>query len=136
MRCWNSPRFPSRLISQPATIAAGSIRRRVSSSREELPTDVSQARRRRRTATLIDRVLNLFGEVSMAASPIDKALNAVRILIVDDDRLNRSLLKAIFEAEGCRVTLADGGTAGLEAFNAESIDVVLLDLRMPGLDGV
>lgn len=72
----------------------------------------------------------------MAASPIDSALNAVRILIVNDDRLNRSLLKAIFEAEGCHVTLADGGAAGLDAFTPDAIDIVLLDLRMPGIDGI
>ncbi len=72
----------------------------------------------------------------MAASPIDSALNAVRILIVDDDRLNRSLLKAIFEAEGCHVTLADGGATGLDAFTPDAIDIVLLDLRMPGIDGI
>jgi DNA-binding NtrC family response regulator len=72
----------------------------------------------------------------MQASPIKSALNTVRILIVDDDQLNRSLLEAIFEAEGCRVTLADGGAAGLDAFAAEPIDIVLLDLRMPGLNGI
>jgi len=61
----------------------------------------------------------------MQASPIKSALNAVRILVADDDQLNRSLLKAIFEAEGCRVTHADGGAVGLDAFAAEPIDIVI-----------
>ena len=67
---------------------------------------------------------------------VESALNSVRILVVDDDQLNRALLRAIFEAEGCHVALADGGAAGLDALTAQSIDIVLLDLRMPGLDGI
>ncbi len=67
---------------------------------------------------------------------MESPLNSVRILIVDDDQLNRSLLRAIFEAEGCHVILADGGAAGLEALAAQPLDIVLLDLRMPGLDGI
>lgn len=75
-------------------------------------------------------------QVFMQTAAGESILNGVRVLIVDDDQLNRSLLKAIFEAEGCHVALADGGVAGLDALAAEPIDMVLLDLRMPGLDGI
>jgi two-component system sensor histidine kinase/response regulator len=61
-------------------------------------------------------------------------VNAV-ILVIDDNAENRALAKATLEDEGYRVVLASGGEAGIAAFEAELPDCVLLDVRMPGLDG-
>jgi signal transduction histidine kinase len=57
------------------------------------------------------------------------------ILVVDDNSDNRALAQAILEDEGYRVVLASGGEAGIAAFESEHPDCVLLDVRMPGLDG-
>jgi two-component system response regulator (stage 0 sporulation protein F) len=61
-----------------------------------------------------------------------------RVLIVDDDRLILKLFTDFFESEmpGYAVTTASSGEAGLEAFLAETPDVVLLDVNMPGMDGL
>lgn len=59
-----------------------------------------------------------------------------KILVIDDQRGIRSTLKDILEMEGHAVTLAEDGAQGVEAFKAEAFDVVLTDIKMPGMDGM
>jgi signal transduction histidine kinase len=58
-----------------------------------------------------------------------------KILVVDDNEANRTLARAALEDEGYQVVLASGGAAGVEAFERERPDCVLLDVRMPEVDG-
>ena len=58
------------------------------------------------------------------------------LLIIDDDKANCLLIQRIFEAEGVQVNAAHGGEAGIEQARSHPPDVVLLDLRLPGLDGL
>ena len=58
-----------------------------------------------------------------------------RILVVDDNRMNRIKLSRSLEVEGYEVGLADSGQAALESLGNEAFDVVLLDIIMPGMDG-
>jgi signal transduction histidine kinase len=57
------------------------------------------------------------------------------VLVVDDNAENRALAEAVLVEEGYRVVLATGGEEGVEAFARERPDCVLLDVRMPGVDG-
>ena len=57
------------------------------------------------------------------------------ILVVDDNAANRDLARATLEDEGFRVITEAGGEAGLSAFIASAPDCVLLDVRMPNMDG-
>jgi two-component system, sensor histidine kinase and response regulator len=57
------------------------------------------------------------------------------VLVVDDNAQNRALAEATLEEEGYRVVLASGGEEGVAAFARERPDCVLLDVRMPGVDG-
>jgi signal transduction histidine kinase len=57
------------------------------------------------------------------------------ILVVDDNAQNRALAEAALQDEGYRVVLANDGEAALRAFESEQFDCVLLDVRMPGMDG-
>jgi two-component system, chemotaxis family, chemotaxis protein CheY len=57
------------------------------------------------------------------------------ILIVDDDPSIRAILTEILADEGYRVQTATNGAEGLEAVIQSPPDVVLLDMRMPVLDG-
>jgi signal transduction histidine kinase len=57
------------------------------------------------------------------------------VLVVDDNEANRSLAQHTLEDEGYRVVLATGGDEALELFAREPADCVLLDVRMPGMDG-
>jgi signal transduction histidine kinase len=57
------------------------------------------------------------------------------ILVVDDNPENRALAKATLEDDDYRVILAANGADGIAAFEREHPDCVLLDVRMPGIDG-
>lgn len=59
----------------------------------------------------------------------------LNILVVDDDAVLRLMMSILLRKEGHRVLLADGGRSALEQLNNEEIDLVLLDLSMPDLDG-
>jgi len=58
------------------------------------------------------------------------------ILIVDDDPLNRRLLTKHLENDGHRTTQFDNGFAALAAIENDQPDLILLDIEMPGLDGI
>jgi two-component system, NtrC family, response regulator AtoC len=58
------------------------------------------------------------------------------ILIIDDDETIRYFLPRDLEAEGFQVTTAETGQAGLRAMERESVDLVLLDIRLPDLTGI
>lgn len=57
------------------------------------------------------------------------------ILVVDDNAANRELARATLEDEGYDVVVASGGEEALAVFEKAPPDCVLLDVRMPGMDG-
>lgn len=59
-----------------------------------------------------------------------------RILLVDDIRENLNLMRAVFEAEGFQVSEADNGRAALAQVAADPPEVALIDLKMPGMNGI
>jgi signal transduction histidine kinase/CheY-like chemotaxis protein len=59
----------------------------------------------------------------------------VRILIVDDNTANREVLAAILEPMGFETKRAADGAEALELFNAWHPDAILMDMRMPVMDG-
>lgn len=58
-----------------------------------------------------------------------------QILVVDDDKNTRMLLKAVLQAENYTVYTADNGEDALKAMDKEHIDLVVLDIMMPKMDG-
>lgn len=58
-----------------------------------------------------------------------------KILVIDDNAENRALAQATLEDEGFEPILAASGTEGIRAFEQSSPDCILLDVRMPDLDG-
>ena len=61
---------------------------------------------------------------------------AGQLLIVDDNEANRDMLSRRLERKGYFVISVESGEAALEIIGQESIDLVLLDIMMPGIDGV
>jgi PAS domain S-box-containing protein len=59
-----------------------------------------------------------------------------RVLVVDDARANRELILALLSPFDLQITEAADGLEALEAARRESFDLVLMDLQMPGLDGI
>jgi len=60
---------------------------------------------------------------------------ALRILVIEDNADLRGVLADYLEAAGNDVLCADNGGAGLAILAAEPVDIVLLDVQMPGMDG-
>ena len=58
-----------------------------------------------------------------------------QILVVDDDRNSRLLLRAVLQAENYTVFTAENGEDALEVMDREHIDLVVLDVMMPKMDG-
>jgi len=58
-----------------------------------------------------------------------------KILVVDDNEMNRDLLSRRLKRQGHEVLIANDGFAALEILNSHRVDLVLLDIMMPNLDG-
>jgi DNA-binding NtrC family response regulator len=59
-----------------------------------------------------------------------------RILVIDDDRAVRLAVQMVLEREGLEVHVADDGRAGLNVIKAEDFDLLIVDVFMPGMDGL
>ena len=58
-----------------------------------------------------------------------------RVLVVEDNPVNQVVARKLVEKLGCEVTLASNGQEGLDAAQESAFDLVLMDCRMPVLDG-
>ncbi len=75
------------------------------------------------------------GQISRAVPTELKDQNLGRILVVDDNEMNRDILVRHLERQGHQVTWAENGTKALKILSEETYDLVLLDILMPGLNG-
>ena len=57
------------------------------------------------------------------------------MLVVDDDPRMLSMMRRVLEVDGYNVATADGGDAALEIVRAQPVDLLILDVMMPGADG-
>jgi PAS domain S-box-containing protein len=76
--------------------------------------------------------------ISATISDVDRLtprLNA-HILVVEDNVVNQEVIGQMLRSLGCRVQLSSGALAGLRAMCEKQFDLVLMDIQMPGMDGV
>ncbi len=59
-----------------------------------------------------------------------------KVLVVDDEESIRNMMRMTLELDGHQILLAEDGPTGLKLFEKESPDVVFLDVRLPGMDGI
>lgn len=59
-----------------------------------------------------------------------------KVLVVDDEAPVRDLLNDLLKREDYKVTVCATGEEGLELFKKEAFDVVLLDIKLPGISGL
>lgn len=60
----------------------------------------------------------------------------MRILFVEDSEVNRRVIKEMLRAGDIEMAEAGDGKVGLEMIEANDYDLILMDLRMPGMDGI
>ncbi len=75
-------------------------------------------------------------DISGQQSQIAGRLEGARVLLVDDNEVNRLVARCFLEPAGATITEAESGMAAIEAFTRAPFDLVLLDVHMPGLGGV
>ncbi|HWJ73955.1 MAG TPA: ATP-binding protein [Kaistia sp.] len=82
------------------------------------------------------RVRLPFGLLAATEEDEPPSVLARHILVVDDVALNRDVVADLLRAEGCEVQTVGSAEAAFEAIAAERFDIVLMDIRMPGTDGL
>jgi len=76
------------------------------------------------------------GEASPAPTVVKPCLIGRRVLVVEDEAINRLTMRAMLQRLGCEAVMAENGREGLARLAREDFDCVLMDVRMPLLDGL
>jgi len=71
-----------------------------------------------------------------AAEAGEAPLAGVAILVVDDNATNRLIASKMLEQLGAQVAVAEGGAEAIELARTTAFDMVLMDIQMPGMDGI
>jgi len=58
-----------------------------------------------------------------------------KVLVVDDDKKSRYLVSFLLEKEGFKVIIATNGLEGIEAARKQQVDLIIMDVKMPKMDG-
>ena len=76
--------------------------------------------------------------VSGGSRPVasDGAVGGRRILVVEDDPVNQTIVEAMLSAAGWSAHMADDGAAALRSLTERAFDVVLMDCQLPDIDGL
>jgi two-component system, OmpR family, response regulator MprA len=72
---------------------------------------------------------------SVSLAPEKTLEQTARILVVDDEPRMLSMMRRVLEVDGYKVVLAGDGQSALDTLRSEPIDLLILDVMMPGLDG-
>ena len=60
----------------------------------------------------------------------------IKVVFIEDDRMNRRVVRDMLDVAGVEMDEAEDAETGLALIESESFDLVLIDLRMPGMDGL
>ena len=63
-------------------------------------------------------------------------LRKLKVLLIDDDEWVRDSLSMFFEAEGCHLDTLETAEEGLKALGDQTYDLIIVDYKLPGLDGL
>jgi signal transduction histidine kinase/DNA-binding response OmpR family regulator len=92
-----------------------------------------------RDVSLVERVLAALDAAAAPLQPDERAAAqagfGARVLLAEDNPINAVLARALLEREGCCVDRVVSGEEALAAVATANYDLILMDLRMPGLDG-
>ncbi len=107
----------------------------VAAGRTLRPRNFNEALRRALAVGTDGHVFHISNEV--ATAPVSTGLpQSLSVLVVDDNEVNQLLLQSQLESLGCSADLASSGAEALAAVSARRYDLVLMDVEMPGMDGL
>ncbi len=92
--------------------------------------------RRQQLHETLRRAIKASPSARVEVVPARPKLRAATVLVVDDEPLNRMVVRMALEERGLEVREADNGRTALESYQTSSADLVLMDLRMPEMDGL
>jgi signal transduction histidine kinase/CheY-like chemotaxis protein len=73
---------------------------------------------------------------SVESSGAQPSLASIRILVAEDNIVNQKVITAMLRRQGCIVTLAPDGREAHALFLKDNFDLILMDVQMPGMDGL
>lgn len=76
------------------------------------------------------------GRIDDAEATIRQTMQARRILLVEDEPINREIAQALLEDVGFTVDLAEDGAKAIELVKANAYDLILMDMQMPHVNGL
>ena len=79
--------------------------------------------------------LNTGSDQARKAEPSKKSLRGLRVLLTDDNAINRQVIKLFLAPQGCDISEATNGKEALDLIARHDFDIVLLDVHMPVMDG-
>jgi signal transduction histidine kinase/CheY-like chemotaxis protein len=91
-----------------------------------------------RAVSLVERVLAVSGAAGERFGPLDERAEQViglRVLLAEDNPINALLARSLLQREGCSVDRVATGAEAVEAGASGAFDLILMDLRMPGMGG-
>ncbi|WP_395647191.1 response regulator [Terricaulis sp.] len=97
-----------------------------------------------RRRSLAERIKIALGEADAAAierarkeeALAPQSLHGLRVLLAEDNPINALLARTLLSRSGCSVVVVQDGEEAVAAANAAPYDLILLDIRMPRLDGI
>jgi CheY-like chemotaxis protein len=99
--------------------------------------------RRTQLFSCVSRVMTLPPGIAAADAPVagpgpaaSRPSTGPRILLVEDNPVNREVAAGMLESLGCRIDAAENGWLAIEAMNVTTYDAVLMDCQMPVMDGL
>ncbi len=97
-------------------------------------------------STLLDTLMDVVGRYQLPeavspkavepAAPSPTSVNSLRVLLAEDNEINRRLTVVLLEKAGHQVTCARDGQEVLDKLKQDTFDVILMDVQMPGMDGI
>ncbi|MEL0641174.1 response regulator [Pseudoalteromonas aliena] len=82
------------------------------------------------------RVVGSFNEVPKVNTVSEQSLTGIKVLVVEDNSINRLIVTNILENSGAQVYLVDNGLECIQTVKLEPFDIILMDIHMPIMDGV
>lgn len=74
--------------------------------------------------------------ITRAAAAEVNRLKGLKVLIVEDEPANQEVIKLFIDPQGCKTLCTGNGIEALNVLNTQAIDIILMDIRMPQMDGI